>query len=116
MSCVGRNGCQEKSKKQSAADQGKSLTTTELKKTVDLFGEPFDDRKERSEDAPSIRDVAQAMNTTPLKIRKILITTGNYSTELSRRVQSLREQGSSIQQIMQWKQWCQTPLNLLSKN
>ena len=57
-----------------------------LKKTVDLFGEPFDDRKERSEDAPSIRDVAQAMNTTPLKIRKILITTGNYSTELSRRV------------------------------
>lgn len=71
-----------------------------LKKTVDLFGEPFDDRKDRSEDAPSIRDVAQAMNTTPLKIRKILITTGHYSTDLSRKVQSLREQGCSIQQIM----------------
>ena len=70
-----------------------------LKKTVDLFGEPFDDRKDRSEDAPSIRDVAQAMNTTPLKIRKILITTGHYSTDLSRKVQSLREQGCSIQQI-----------------
>ena len=71
-----------------------------LKKTVDLFSEPFDDRKDRSEDAPSIRDVAQAMNTTPLKIRKILITTGHYSTDLSRKVQSLREQGCSIQQIM----------------
>lgn len=71
-----------------------------LKKTVDLFGEPFDDRKDRSEDTPSIRDVAQAMNTTPLKIRKILITTGHYSTDLSRKVQSLREQGCSIQQIM----------------
>lgn len=71
-----------------------------LDKAVDLFGEPFDDREERSKDAPSIRDVANAMDTTPLKIRKILITTGHYSTELSRKVQSLREQGCSIQQIM----------------
>lgn len=60
-----------------------------LEKAVDLFGEPFDDRKERSKDAPSIRDVANAMDATPLKIRKILITTGHYSTELSRKVQSL---------------------------
>lgn len=67
-----------------------------LEKAVDLFGEPYVDRKERSEDAPSIRDVAQAMNTTPLKIRKILITTGHYSTELSRKVQRLREQGYTI--------------------
>lgn len=29
-----------------------------LEKAVDLLGEPFDDRKERSKDAPSIRDVA----------------------------------------------------------
>lgn len=71
-----------------------------LEKAVDLFGEPFDDRKERSKDAPSIRDVANAMDATPLKIRKILITTGHYSTELSRKVQSLQEQGCSIQQIM----------------
>lgn len=71
-----------------------------MEEAVELFGEPFDDRKERPEDAPSIRDVAQAMNTTPLKIRKILITTGHYSTELSRKVQLLREQGYTIQQIM----------------
>lgn len=71
-----------------------------LEKAVNLFGEPFDDRKERSKDAPSIRDVANAMDTTPLKIRKILITTGHYSTALSRKVQSLREQGCTVQQIM----------------
>ena len=72
-----------------------------LEKAVDLFGEPFDDRKERSKDAPSIRDVANAMDATPLKIRKILITTGYYSTELSRKVQGLYAKGYSIQQIME---------------
>ncbi len=36
-------------------------------RAVELFGEPYDDRIERSEDAPSIRDVANAMNTTPLR-------------------------------------------------
>ena len=67
---------------------------------VELFGEPYDDRIERSEDAPSIRDVANAMNTTPLRVRKILVTAGVYSTKLSRKVQSLYEDGCSIQQIM----------------
>ena len=71
-----------------------------FEKVIDLFGEPFDDRAERSEEAPSIRDVAQAMNTSALRIRKILITAGYYSTKLSREVQSLREQGCDIQQIM----------------
>ena len=71
-----------------------------LEKAVDLFGEPFDDRVERSEEAPTIRDVARAMDTTVLTVRKILITAGYYSTELSRKVQSLYEQGCDVQQIM----------------
>ena len=69
-------------------------------RAVELFGEPYDDRIERSEDAPSIRDVANAMNTTPLRVRKMLVTAGVYSTKLSRKVQSLYEDGCSIQQIM----------------
>ena len=69
-------------------------------KAVELFGEPYDDRIERSEDAPSIRDVANAMNTTPLRVRKMLVTAGVYSTKLSRKVQSLYEEGWTIQQIM----------------
>ena len=69
-------------------------------RAVELFGEPYDDRIERAEDAPSIRDVANAMNTTPLRVRKMLVTAGVYSTKFSRKVQSLYEDGCSIQQIM----------------
>ena len=73
-----------------------ALVTT----AAELFAEPYDDRVERSADAPSIREVAQAMNTTILTARKILITAGYYSTELSRKLQTLHEQGCDVQQIM----------------
>ena len=73
-----------------------ALVTT----AAELFAEPYDDRVERSADAPSIRDVASAMDTTILTARKILITAGYYSTELSRKVQALHEQGCDVQQIM----------------
>ena len=69
-------------------------------KVIDLFGEPFDDRVERSEAAPSIREIAKALDTTPLTVRKMLITAGYYSTKHSRKVQELYEQGCTIQEIM----------------
>lgn len=69
-------------------------------RVIEAFEEPYDDRIERSEDAPSIRDVANALDTTSLRVRKILITAGYYSTELSRKVQALHEQGYTTQQIM----------------
>ena len=71
-----------------------------LKTAVTPFVEPYDDRKHRSEDAPTILDVANAMNTTPLKVRKLLITAGFYSTQLSRKIQSLHADGFSLQEIM----------------
>lgn len=71
-----------------------------LKRVVDLFGEPFDDRVERSDEAPTIREVAMALETSPLRIRKILITAEYYSTETSRRVRALHEDGYSTKQIM----------------
>ena len=80
-------------------DREKEIDALE-KKVVELFGEPFDDRKERSEAVPSIRDIAKALNTTPITVRKMLITAGYYSTELSRKVQDLYEQGCTIQKIM----------------
>lgn len=61
----------------------------QLKTVVDLVGEPFDDRKERSADALTLREMADAMQMTPLKIRKILITAGYYSTEMSRKIQAM---------------------------
>lgn len=86
-------------KKKPDYDREKEIEAFQAK-AVELFGEPYDDRIERSEDAPSIRDVANAMNTTPLRVRKMLVTAGVYSTKLSRKVQSLYENGCSIQQIM----------------
>lgn len=71
-----------------------------LERVVDLFGEPFDDRVERAYEAPTIREVAMALNTSPLRIRKLLITAGYYSTETSRRVRALHEAGYNTKQIM----------------
>ena len=71
-----------------------------INRAVELFGEPYDDRLLRDPDAPSILQVAQEMETTSLRIRKMLITAGYYSTELSRKVQSLKENGASCESIM----------------
>ena len=86
-------------KKKPDYDREKEIDALE-KKVVELFGEPFDDRKERSEAVPSIRNIAKALNTNPITVRKMLITAGYYSTELSRKVQDLYEQGCTIQKIM----------------
>lgn len=86
-------------KKKPDYDRDKEIEAFQAR-AVELFGEPYDDRIERSEDAPSIRDVADAMDTTPLKVRKMLVTAGVYSTRLSRKVQKLYEEGYTIQQIM----------------
>ena len=87
-------------RKKPGYDRDEEITALQMK-ALELFGEPFDDRMERSGVAPSIRDVAAALNTTPLKARKILITAGYYSTELSRKVKKLHEDGCTIQEIME---------------
>lgn len=67
-----------------------------------LFEIPFDDRKgKRKENLPSIRNVADEMNTTILRVRKLLITAGYYSTEQSREAQRLFTKGQTIEQIME---------------
>jgi len=70
-------------------------------KAAELFGEPYDDRKERSADAPTIVSVAEQMHTTTLRVRKMLITAGYYSTDLSRTVQKLYKDGYTVSQIME---------------
>ena len=87
-------------KKKPDYDREKEIEALQ-QKVIDLFGEPFDDRVERSEAAPSIREIAKALDTTPLTVRKMLITAGYYSTKHSRKVQELYEQGYTIQEIME---------------
>ena len=67
---------------------------------VALFGEPFDDRDERSENASSIEAVAKAMCITPVKVRKLLITADYFTTEISREVQRLHKMEMTINEIM----------------
>ena len=67
--CVSKDAAKAKRgrpKKKPDYDREKEIEAFQAK-AVELFGEPYDDRIERSEDAPSIRDVANAMNTTPLE-------------------------------------------------
>lgn len=47
----------------------------------------------------SIRAVADEFNTTILKIRKILITSGVFQSETSEQVQALRAEGRTIEEI-----------------
>ena len=61
-----------------------------------LFDEAYDDRVGRSEDAPTIKSVAEEMETTPLRIRKFLISCNMYSTENSRQIQAMDKRGMSI--------------------
>ena len=87
-------------KKKPDYDREKEIDALE-QKVIDLFGEPYDDRVERSEAAPSIRDIAKVLNITPITVRKMLIAAGYYSTKLSRKVNELYEQGCTIPEIME---------------
>lgn len=71
-----------------------------LSRAVELFEIPYDDRVVRDADAPTLISVANTLQVTLLKARKLLITAGYYSTELSRRVQKLYNEGNTIQEIM----------------
>ena len=70
-------------------------------RAADLFDEPYDDRDGRDADLPSVRYVAERMDTTVLRARKLLITAGYYSTEMSRKVRKLHEQGVPVSEIME---------------
>lgn len=72
-----------------------------VERAVSLFEEPYDDRNGREDDLPSVRSVAEEMDTTILRVRKLLITADYYSTEMSRRVRELAGQGYSMKEIME---------------
>lgn len=64
-----------------------------------MYQVPYDDRKYRDSEAPTIVDVARTMETTPVRVRKALITAGYFSTETSRRVVALYNKGYSTREI-----------------
>ncbi len=50
-------------------------------------------------DDPSINEIAEEFNISPMKVRKILITGGYYDTELYRKIKKLRDKGMTIDEI-----------------
>ena len=71
-----------------------------LSQAIELFQEPYDDRDERDAFLPSLRSVADQLNTTILRVRKLLITAEYFSTKTSRTVQALVAEGKSVEEIM----------------
>ena len=72
-----------------------------MRRAVSLFVEPYDDRDGREADLPSLRTVSEELGTTILRSRKLLITAGFYSTELSRTVQEMTAAGRTLSEIME---------------
>ena len=70
-----------------------------LDKAVELFRIPYDDRDDRPPDAPTISFVAEEMNTTRLRVRKLLITADFYSSATSREIAELHKGGADIREI-----------------
>lgn len=67
---------------------------------ADAFGS-YDDRNPGGSAFPGLNAVAAAFGMTALKARKLLITAGVYSTEMSRRVAKLRAEGYDLNQMME---------------
>ena len=67
---------------------------------VDLAVEPFDESIERDPALPTLTEIAETMETTLLRVRKLLITADYFTSSISCTVQKLREQGYGIREIM----------------
>ena len=72
----------------------------QIKTVAEYYGEPYDDRKLVDKEHVSLRDAAEHFGITILKARKMLITAGVYSTNLSRRIQELSDSGKTCKEIM----------------
>ena len=64
-----------------------------------LLIEPFDDRKVRDDSLPSMNEIAREMDITIIKLKRLFITGGYYSSATSRAVQERVKGGMSMAQI-----------------
>ncbi|MBO6241132.1 MAG: hypothetical protein J6O61_09960 [Butyrivibrio sp.] len=62
------------------------------------FGKPYDDRIKNTSH-PSLSELANKFDTSTVRIRKILITRGLFSTTIIRKVIRLRNADKSIEDI-----------------
>ena len=78
-------------------------TKTEIAEMVsracELLIEPFDDRRLRDASLPSMISVAEEMGVTIIKLKRLLITGGFYSSATSRAVQRMMNDRKNVDQI-----------------
>lgn len=74
------------------------LSKEELLKVLSKAYGSYDDRKEERHE-PSLNALAVEYGLNVLKIRKLLITTGAYSTAASRQIIELASQGIAVDEI-----------------
>lgn len=53
------------------------------------------------EQAGSLRTLASELNMTPLKLRKLLITAGVFTSDICEEVNALHQQGKKLEEIME---------------
>ena len=88
------------SRQQKKSDyDGEKIMREYMEVLVDAFGTPYDDRERQDKNHVSLNEVAAEFDITAMKARKLLITAGVYSTELSRKIQFLHESGKKIPEI-----------------
>lgn len=75
------------------------ITRELLDKIAESFGAPYDDRDCVGEHKPSLREVAEAFGIAPIRMRKLMITAGVYSTKHSREIVAYMESGMSMEEI-----------------
>lgn len=85
-------------KKKPNVDTAKEIAEM-VKEACERIQEPFDDRTERGPDLPSMNEVARKMDVTIIKLKRLLITGGFYSSATSRDVDRLVKKGKGIEEI-----------------
>ena len=70
-----------------------------VEKACGLMKEPYDDRDERDAVLPTMNEVAREMNITIIKLKRLLISGGFYSSATSRDVQKMFKDKKSVEQI-----------------
>lgn len=70
-----------------------------VKIACDLFGQPYDDRNKNNAPHRSMKEIGGVMHLSEVKVKKLLIEGGYYSTKETRSVAKLQRQGLSVQEI-----------------
>jgi hypothetical protein len=69
---------------------------------IDTLSEAYSGQEKNDSDSgASLQKIAEEFEMSRVKVRKLLITAGVYSTDISEQVNELRQQGKTVMQIME---------------